>query len=253
MKKALSLLIVCFLLCIITATPVLAAEGKISAEITTNDKTQNRITVELSIDNNPGFIAIQPRLEYDSKVLKLTSADNGEIFNGIYMKGQHQSAVPYDLIFMDATASENITKTGVLAKYTFEVISNVNETEIKLSINDVSIHGLGKNKPTFNGCSVTVKLSDVSTLPPAQNKPTVSNNEQSTTTSSVQNGNSIQNGNQSNGNQSNDNQSNDNPQSTSNNGLSEKTIILIISLVAVVILGGAITGFAIYVKNKKQK
>ena len=64
----------------------------------------------------------------------------------------------------------------------------------------------------------------------------------------MQNGGSIQSSNQSNG-----NQSNNSPQNTSNNGLSSKTITLIISLIAVVILGGAITGFAIYTKNKKQK
>lgn len=239
MKKILALFITCFLLCFIIATPVLAAEGKISATTTEIDKAKNQFTVELNIDNNPGVIAVQPRIEYDSSALKLVSTANGEIFEGIYTKSQYQSAVPYDMIFMDATADENTTKTGLLATYTFEVISNVNETEIKLSIKDVSVHGLTKdNKPSFNNCNVKVNLNKVSTLPAQQNTTTNKDSIQSNTTPNEQT-----------------NQIEEQPQTqpnTAEDDLNTKTTILIVSLIVVLVLGVIITAVAIIIKKKKQ-
>lgn len=240
MKKILSILIACLLLCLIVATPVFAAGGKISATTTKIDKAKNQFTVELKVDSNPGFIAVQPRLEYDSSVLKLVSTANGEIFDGIYTKSQYQSAVPYDMIFMEATADENITKTGILATYTFEVIKNVSQTEVKLSIKDVSVHGLSKdNKPTFNNCSVKVNLNNASTLPAQQNTSAGNDSVQNSSEQEVQDSN-------------NESQPAESDQTTTNDDLTNKTTILIISLVVILILGVIITAVAIIIKKKKQ-
>lgn len=247
MKKTFITSLLCLIICLILSTTVFAAEGKISAT-SVKGADVNHFTVELKVDNNPGFIAIQPSLEYDNTVLKLISVDNGEIFDGIYMKGK-AGATPYDLILMDATAPENITKTGVLAKYTFEVLKNVGQTEIKINIKDTSVYGLGKDKPTFNTYTLKVDLKDVSNLPVQQNTSSATKVEQNTLSSTPQNSNTDYNVSQQN--QSGDVQTNQGNENGSDQGLSQNTIILIISFGAVVIIGALVTGLAIYKKKKK--
>ena len=138
MKKTLLPIFLSFILIFSLSSVVSAASGNLTAAGTLS-KDGTSFTVDLSINNNPGFIAVTASVSYDDTVLKLTAADNGEIFESIFMPSEYLTVNPYKIIWMNATASKDIKTNAVLAKYTFEVLDSaaLGETEIKFNIDEV--------------------------------------------------------------------------------------------------------------------
>ncbi|MBQ4131746.1 MAG: hypothetical protein IJD71_05355 [Clostridia bacterium] len=153
MKKTfISVIVVLAMLFALSVPAFAAVEGKLSAKvnISADGKTA---TVTLSVNNNSGFIALQVQAKYDSKALKLKSAENGKVFDSIFSASQNLTDNPYQIIFMDAFAEQDIKTNGVLATYTFEILKS--GSNITFEVVDVAnLNGETENK--FNTCTVKV-------------------------------------------------------------------------------------------------
>ena len=158
MKKLLTAILLVTVMLTVMVLPASAAGGNLSATASlSSDKTS--FTVNLVVNDNPGVIAMTAKLSYDSKALKLVSTKNGSIFENVTMESQNKTDNPYNIIWMEATAAENIKTNGVLASYTFQVLKNapVGQTEIKFDISD-AVDTSNSNIIKFNGCSFKVNV-----------------------------------------------------------------------------------------------
>ena len=93
------------------------------------------IQVPITIQDNPGLIAMQISISYDPDILILRNAEDGALFGeGNAYFGHDYSTVPYTLLWEDALASQDHSGNGVLAVLEFEVMRPApdGETEICL-------------------------------------------------------------------------------------------------------------------------
>lgn len=174
MKKTLLPIFLSFILIFSLSSVVSAASGNLTAGGTLS-KDGTSFTVDLSINNNPGFIAVTASVSYDDTVLKLTAADNGEIFESIFMPSEYLTVNPYKIIWMNATASKDIKTNGVLAKYTFEVLDSaaLGETEIKFNIDEV-VNYEKTDTTSIKSCTFKINVDGISEVDNTGDENTVS-------------------------------------------------------------------------------
>lgn len=157
MKKTLLSLLLAITMLILFAVPTFAAGGSLSATATTSEDGTS-FTIDLVVNNNPGVIALTGKVSYDSKVVKLTSAKSGVVYETPFMTSQSLDVNPYQIIWMDATARKNNVTNGVLATYTFEVLKNApnGESEIKFEVAEAV--NRDKGDVTFTPCSFKINV-----------------------------------------------------------------------------------------------
>lgn len=158
MKKSLLSLLLVTTMLIMLVLPASAATGSLNASAKLNGDGTG-FTVDITVKDNPGIIAMTGKVSYDSQVFKLKEVKNGEIFEGIFMSSQNKKVNPYQTIWMEATAEEDIKTNGVLATYTFEVLKNapLGESEIKFEIAEV-VNFKQDSSSQFTGCSFKVNV-----------------------------------------------------------------------------------------------
>ncbi|MBO5106121.1 MAG: hypothetical protein J6C29_04420 [Clostridia bacterium] len=264
MKKTLLALLLAITLVTMSILPASAATGSLGATAAlSSDGTS--FTVDLIVKNNPGIIALTGKVTYNSKVFRLKSAQNGEIFEDVFMTSQKISDNPYQMIWMDATASEDIETNGVLAKYTFEVLKNapVGESEIKFEITE-TVNYAKDSTAKFNGCSFKIKVGGtVSDNAPSNgtgdtpnSQDSVTNDEtlnvqkpltDSTDLEAVSSESQLSDISESSSNTEAEQDSEDLGDGEKNN---DRTLITVITIVAVLVLGLGITFTAIYFRKK---
>ena len=132
MKKAVSVIV---LFLFLLSFPVSAASGKLSAA-SVSGKIGDQVTVSVRLDN-PGIIAMRIFVRYDSAVLRLDSAENGEIFakgNAVFGKDIH--ADPYTMLWDDSLRTENITTSGTLCTLQFTILKAAanGETNVRIAV-----------------------------------------------------------------------------------------------------------------------
>lgn len=262
MKKSLSALLLAITMLIMLVLPTQAATGRLSATATLSDDGTS-FTVDLIVKDNPGIIALTGKLTYDSKVFKLKEAKNGEIFENVFMSSQNFAVNPYQMIWMEATASEDIKTNGVLATYTFEVLKNApdGESEIRFEIAE-TVNYAKDSTSQIKGCSFKVKVSGNagSEVPSATTtvsqdkvnnnetlnvqKPLIDNTQTENAPIESQSGSLTET-------TSSDMVSQDESEALENNKESnDRTLITVIAIAAVVVLGLGITFTAIYFRKK---
>ena len=283
MKKTLLSLLLAITMLVMLALPAFAATGSLDAKAQLNSEGTG-FTVDLIVKDNPGIIAMTSKVSYDSKVFKLKKAENGEIFTGIFMSSQTLKVNPYQTIWMDATADEDIVTNGVLATYTFEVLKNapVGESEIKFEIAE-AVNVNKENVTQFTGCSFKVNVKSNS----SEAQPVTSQNGSNITSSSNTNANVNTNSNAngqilevqkplvdntdpededetessaiqsseksetvSSDTQTADNESEDDDEYENDVESKDRTLITVITIAAVLVLGLAVTFTAIYFRKK---
>lgn len=271
MKKSLLSLLLAITMLFMLVIPAFAATGSLSTSAKLNAEGTG-FTVDVIVKDNPGIIALTGKVSYDSKVFKLKDVKNGEIFENIFMSSQTMSVNPYQNIWMDATAPEDIKTNGLLVTYTFEVLKNapVGESEIKFEIAE-TVNFKKDNSSSFNGCSFKVNVknnSAQSTQSQAVNsnenvtnnqtldvqKPLVDNTEPedegvSSKVQSTEN-NELGSSEQTVGEQTPENEE---PEDESEAENKDRTLVTIITIAAVVVLGLAITFTALYFRKKSAK
>ncbi|MBQ7546753.1 MAG: hypothetical protein IJT41_07300 [Clostridia bacterium] len=154
MKKLLPLFLA---LLFLLTLPVSAAAGKLTAEAETNGKTAV-VTVSLK---NPGIIATRIFVRYDSKVLRLEKAENGEIFAlNKATFGRNTADNPYVLLWDDGMRRDNITTSGTLCTLTFAVTGGTanGKTNVRIALDQASTFDVNLKEVTVEDCSVLVDV-----------------------------------------------------------------------------------------------
>lgn len=275
MKRILFALFLVVVMFVSLVLPASAASGDLSVTAKLNSDGTS-FTVQLYAKNNPGVIAIQNSVSYDSKALKLKSVKNGEIFDAIYMTSQKLDVNPYTVIWMEATADEDIKTNGVLATYTFEVLSTApyGETQIKFNVDETTNFAM-QSTNTFNPCSLKVNIKSAggtqneqptqsgNVIVPGNSsdgaesgdslvvqKPADDGNTADTSSSESEISSSLVEDTSSNTNTNENSEQEENPDNAEN---SKRGLVTVITIAAVVLAGVAITGVALYFRKKSAK
>ena len=163
MKRILPALLVFFIL---LTLPVHAASGRLTAKA---DVSGSKATVTVRLDN-PGIVATRIFVRYDSGVLKLTGAENGEVFpksNAVF--GKDLSDDPYTLLWDESLRRDNNTTSGTLCTLTFDVIggSESGKTNVKIAVDKNSTFDVDLNEVTVADGACEVNVPVTSTKPNA--------------------------------------------------------------------------------------
>lgn len=110
----------------ISGTDVLKKQGK-------------EVVVDLNLNANTGLASMLVQLDYDKNVLEFISAENGEVFDGNSFIGPQEKAEGQGesgaeiLSWQNGTLTENVTKTGKLARLKFKIKDDaaVGKTKIR--------------------------------------------------------------------------------------------------------------------------
>lgn len=171
MKRFLSLFLALLMIC--TSIPVTVPAAS-AAEITdaaiVADKVYaqagNAVTVNLSIENNPGILGMTLKVKYDETKVTLTSVENGDTLSYMTFTTPKNLAsgcqLPWDA--EDIPADE--VKDGVIATLTFEISENVaenEEIEIALSYDNGAI--IDGDMTPLSISTVNGKISIISYIP----------------------------------------------------------------------------------------
>jgi len=123
------------------------------------------VDVVVKMDNNPGLVAATLTVVFDSSLMTLTKVTDGGIL-GTQMHTDVYSS-PYQLSWMNFTASSNYTNNGTIATLTFELNQNIETqqiSEIQISYdktNDeiLNFDGDVVDFATVNG-EITIKIPE---------------------------------------------------------------------------------------------
>ena len=77
------------------------------------------VVVPVTISNNPGLCTARLLISYDSNVLELEGAENGNVFAGGFQVGGDKKAIPYSVLWESAT--DPTVANGTLVRFTFKV------------------------------------------------------------------------------------------------------------------------------------
>lgn len=120
----------------------------------------SKVTVVLSLENNPGLVSLFLNLEYDDTLMKLVEVEDLELLSGA--AHAEEIKMPCQLNWVNDTLEENITASGGLVKLTFEIAQTAPNGEIPLKIvcdsenGDVYNCGLDAVELTVEDIAVTV-------------------------------------------------------------------------------------------------
>ena len=116
--------------------PQETGEGLITAR-STEGSTGETVAVPISMDINPGVIALSVNMGYDSSRVRLAKIESGSLLDGSAMSGDYTKN-PYRLSFSNDMSMEDIEDTGVLATAYFEILADAEEgdTIIELSFEE---------------------------------------------------------------------------------------------------------------------
>ncbi|MCL2109425.1 MAG: cohesin domain-containing protein [Oscillospiraceae bacterium] len=91
------------------------------------------VDIPLSIANNSGIIAFNVNIGFDRAKLKLVGVTNGEVFNDPVFSGTYET-YPFRLCYDMATSPDNVTKNGIVATLSFEILPSVQAGDVEISI-----------------------------------------------------------------------------------------------------------------------
>jgi len=96
-------------------------------------KAKDTVAVPIILEKNPGIIAIQCKLKYDSSKVKLVNVESADIMDGSALSTNY-SQNPYILSFGDGLDETDITTIGNLAVVYFEILPAFTEGTTKLEL-----------------------------------------------------------------------------------------------------------------------
>ena len=92
-----------------------------------------QVTLTVDLLNNPGIVSAYLDLSYDNTKLKLISVEDTKLLNGALFSNDY-SIIPFALNWDDSIASANNTKSGTIAKLTFEILNGCKDGPATVSI-----------------------------------------------------------------------------------------------------------------------
>lgn len=115
------------------------------------------VAVPIKIERNPGIIAIQCDLQYDSSKVKLVSVEDSAMLEGAVLSEDYTKN-PYVLSFSNELSETDILATGTLVTAYFEILPEFTEgtTEINLVFDEAYDKDL--NEVEFEDCSGKIEI-----------------------------------------------------------------------------------------------
>lgn len=157
MKRILPALMAFFIL---LTLPAYAASGKLTA---TAAESGDKVTVTVRLDN-PGIVATRIFVRYDSGVLQLTEAKNGEVFpSGTF--GKNVTDNPYTMLWDESLRRDNNTTSGTLCVLTFDIKggTETGTTSVRIAVDKASTFDVDLNSVTVADGSCSVSVPTVTT------------------------------------------------------------------------------------------
>ncbi len=159
MKRILPVLLTFFIL---LTLPVHAAGGRLSA---TASASGDEVTITVRLDN-PGIVATRVFVRYDSKTLRLTGAQNGDVFpKGNATFGKDLSSDPYTMLWDESLRKDNNTNSGTLCTVTFSVVGGTEsgKTSVRFAVDKSSTFDVDLNNVAVADCTCSVDVPVVTT------------------------------------------------------------------------------------------
>ena len=127
MKKTIMIrsifLFLAFLLMFAVGMPIALAASEPTIDVgSAEGKPGDTVTVPITVENNPGIVALRIFAEYNNDVLRLTEATDGTIFpEGKNTFNDDLTANPYTMLWMDGTSQTDYAANGTLVSLTFVI------------------------------------------------------------------------------------------------------------------------------------
>ena len=97
--------------------------------------------IQISLENNPGVVAVNLWINYDKERLTLTNVEDGGIW-GTTDHGGDKTQVPYHLYWHNDTSRENFSENGTIATLTFQVREDAPADNYPITITPDSAAGM---------------------------------------------------------------------------------------------------------------
>ena len=147
-----------------------AADNAVVSIANASGKAGETVTVSVDLSQNPGIIAMELNVAFDSSKLELVSASDAGKLNGYGSSSSYEGS-SYTLYWEDGIATANNSATGTIATMTFKLKENCDKA-------DVSISGVGYdtdlNTVNVSASGGTITNTEATTAP-TTTKPTTTN------------------------------------------------------------------------------
>lgn len=127
---------------------------------------ESTFDVTVSVTGNPGIVALRLSIEYDTTLLTLTNVSDAGLLGDVTLDNSYSS--PYQVVWVNATAADNITATGKLLTLTFAAanVTEASKSSVKIglvSANDCLDKDLNKVVLSVTGGEITIvpKTADI--------------------------------------------------------------------------------------------
>ena len=119
-------LFLAFLIVIAAGIPIAVAVSQPTIMVgSVEGNPGDTISVPITVENNPGIIALRIFVEYDAEVLQLTGVQDGTVFStGKSTFNNHLEAIPYTMLWEDGASKVNYSSDGTLVTLTFTVLAS---------------------------------------------------------------------------------------------------------------------------------
>ena len=160
MKKVFSIILVLMLLCGMLAVPVSAAgNGSLSMTSASGGRGET-VTLSVKLNSNPGLVTMSIRISYDTNVLELENVSATGLLgggDGLNTDPKNYKS-PYNMSWMDYSATSDNTKTGAIATFTFKIKDNapIGDSKVTLTFLDSYTSDYAENTFTASSGKVTV-------------------------------------------------------------------------------------------------
>lgn len=93
------------------------------------------VTVNVSVKNNPGILAMMLSCSYDSNILTLTGASNGDALSTLVMTKPGKFTSPCNFVWDGAELNDSDIKDGTMLTLTFDVAGNAPKGAYEIAFN----------------------------------------------------------------------------------------------------------------------
>ncbi|MEE0958084.1 MAG: RICIN domain-containing protein [Ruminococcus sp.] len=135
-----------------------------SAQIVVDNKTASlgsKVSVDISLKNNPGIVGMTLDVEFNQSVLKLVNVSDKGVLGANSHKPELRS--PYTLSWSNDTSTTNYIVNGSIVTLTFEVAQNAAEETypivVKYNYDNMDIYNKDLDKVKFEISNGSVKVS----------------------------------------------------------------------------------------------
>ena len=145
----------------------------------------NKVTVPITINDNPGIISLVAEISYDNSALNFIGVNKSADFwkSATMTPGGDLNAQPYRIIWYDGLAKSDFTEDGTLAELSFEVLkSGSHKIELTISESDTFNNSFVKVPFEVKNGIIEVVSSTTSTT---TSKPTTTTTSKVTTTTTT--------------------------------------------------------------------